>query len=58
MGGKILPIENNDNWVGFMVGFHIHHSTVTQVFEYLCNSGQYDRFFVNRDMFDSVMQKW
>lgn len=54
---KILPIENNDNWVGFMVGFHIHHSTVTQVFEYLCNSGQYDRFFVNRDMFDSVMQK-
>lgn len=54
---KIFPIEDNDNWVGFMVGFHIYHNTVTQVFEYFCNTGQYDRFFANRDMFDSVMQK-
>ena len=54
---KIQTIEDNDNWIGFMVGFHIHHNTVTQVFENFCDSGQYDRFFSNRDSFDSVMQK-
>ncbi|MDD3039473.1 hypothetical protein [Bacteroides sp.] len=54
---KVLPIEDNDNWIGFMVGFHIHHNTVTQVFEYFCKTGQYDRFFANRELFDSVMHK-
>lgn len=54
---KIQAIENNDNWIGFMVGFHIHHNTVTQVFENFCDSGQYDRFFTNRELFDSAMQK-
>ncbi|OFZ12205.1 MAG: hypothetical protein A2465_11070 [Bacteroidetes bacterium RIFOXYC2_FULL_39_11] len=54
---KILSIENNDNWIGFMVGFHIHHKTVTQIFEDFCNTGQYDRFFANRESFDLVMQK-
>lgn len=54
---KILPIDDNDNWIGFIVGFHVHNNTVTQVFEDFCDSGQYDRFFANRELFDSVMQK-
>lgn len=54
---KILPIVDNDNWVGFMTGFHINHNTVTQVFEDFCNSGQYDRFLENRGFFNPVMQK-
>ena len=54
---KILSIEKNDNWIGFMVGFHIYHKTVTQIFEDLCNTGQYDRFLANRESFDLIMQK-
>lgn len=53
---NILTIEDNDNWMGFMVGFHVNNHTVTQVFEDFCNSGQYDRFFANREFFDSVTQ--
>lgn len=52
---NILTIEDCDNWKGFMVGFHFNN-IVSQVFEDFCNSGQYDRFFSNRDYFDSVTQ--
>lgn len=54
---KMMSIDDIDNWVGFMVGFHIHQKPYIQIFEEFCSSGQYDRFYANRELFDATMQK-
>lgn len=56
--GQIIPINDIDNWIGFMTGFHLHHNTViTPTFEEFCERGQYEKFFQNRELFDATMQK-
>lgn len=53
---KITSSDNQDNWRGFIIGYH-YHNNVTQLFETLNTNNQYQQIFNKRNMFDDVLLK-